>query len=356
MTRGGRIGVLALVGVLQVVGLRTGGASPSGAAAGLGTAAALGQVLLLVQLPRRPVLSAAGVIGLYAVQVAAVDVVLPAASCLALWWLATSAADPRTARRGTALGAAATLVVIAVGELAHPGAGASAVLGGLVVAVALAALLRRSEKERLAAVRVEAASAERLRIARDLHDLAGHGLSAVAVQSSTARVALDAGDQAAARRALEAVESSSRAALTEMRSLLTVLREPDDAASAPLPGLADVAALVDSLAAGGVEITASVPVGAVPAAVQLTAYRVVQEAVTNALRHAPGSPVRIDVRIEGEALVVAVASQGAPPPAREGATGVDGMRARVAAVGGALRAGPTGAGWTVEATLPMAER
>jgi len=356
VTRGRQGGLLLLVAVIQVVGIRTGGATPSRVGAAVASAAGLGQVLLLLRLRRRPVPCAAGVIGLYAVQVAAVDVVLPATCCLALWWLATGEPDRVRALRATAVGVASTLLVIVAGELLHPGPGASAAFGALVVVVALAALLRRSEQARLAAVRAEGAVAERLRIARDLHDLAGHGLSAVAVQSSTARLALDAGDQAAARRALDAVESSSRAALKEMRELLTVLRDPEETGSAPLPGLADVPALVDGLIAGGVEVRSSVTSQPVPPAVQLTAYRVVQEALTNAVRHARGSAVDVDVHVEGEELLIAVVSDGAAAPPREGASGVEGMRTRVAAAGGELHAGPTDRGWRVEVTLPMAGR
>src|SRR3954452_25536235 len=157
MTRGRRTALLLLVAVLQLAGLRTGGASPSAPAAAVGTVAALGQLLVLLRARGRPLLSAAGVIGLYAVQVAAVDVVVPAGCCLALWWLATGEPDRVRALRATAAGVVLTLVVLTLGELLHPGSGASASYGALVVVVGLAALLRRSEQGRLAAVRAEGA-------------------------------------------------------------------------------------------------------------------------------------------------------------------------------------------------------
>jgi signal transduction histidine kinase len=138
-----------------------------------------------------------------------------------------------------------------------------------------------------------------------------------------------------------------------MREVLTVLREPGEPASAPLPGLADLASLAEGLTAGGVPVTSSVTTEPVPEGVQLTAYRVVQEALTNAVRHAPGAAVEVDVRVEGARLLVAVRSHGAAGPARPGGSGVDGMRARVTAAGGELRAGPVDGAWSVEASLPM---
>jgi signal transduction histidine kinase len=229
-------------------------------------------------------------------------------------------------------------------------------------------VLVRSERGRLEAVRQGAASEERLRIARDLHDLVGHGLSAVTVQSSTARMALDAGDSATARRALTAVESSSRGALREMRQLFGVLRTISDvragddadagADNAPTPGLADIARLVENVRLGGVAVTSETTgdVLDVPPAVQLCAYRVVQEALTNAVKHAPGGVVTVRVVGSDQSLHVVVETSGGIPSdghVDSGGFGLEGIRTRVAAAGGQARIGPTPEGWLVAAELPV---
>ena len=353
MTRWGRRAALLLVVLLQLAGPRAGSRDEDAMQPVLGGAAGVGQLALLLRVRQRPVLVAVAVLALYAAQVLTLDVVPPAACWFALWCLVTYAADARRAVRHATAYMSAVVAVVGTGELLYPGTGGGPLFMAVTVALGLVALLRRSERSRLAAVRAEAASAERLRIAADLHDLAGHGLGVVAVQSSTARMALEAGDQETARRALGAVEASSRSALKEMRLLLTVLRGPGDAEAAPLPGLADIAGLVGGLADGGVRITADVTTEPVPVDVQLAAYRVVQEALTNAVRHAPGSSVDVGVRADAGSLLVDVVSRGAAAPTPGGGTGLDGIRARVAAAGGTVQAGPTTDGWAVRAVLPL---
>ena len=347
-------GLVLLVGALQAASVQAGGGrEPGSGAATLAAVAALGQAVLLLQRRRRPVGAASAVLALYALQVATADVVVPVAMWVALWSLALAVTDRARALRLTAAGTALTVAVITAGELLHAGSGAAALLAGVTAAVGLAALLRRSERGRLEAVRAQGALAERLRITRDLHDLVGHGLGAVAVQSSTARMALEAGDEATAREALAAVEASSRTAMKEMRQLLGVL-SADGSEGAPAPGLADIDDLVRGLRAGGVDVTADVRAEAVPAGIALCAYRVVQEALTNAVKHSPGSPVRVDVAVAGEVLEVSVVTRGAVAgrPRPDG-TGVEGIRARVAAVGGSAVVGPSEDGWAVRAALPL---
>ena len=345
--------LVLLVAALQAASVQTGGGrEPGDAAATVAAVAAVGQALLLLRRRRQPVAVAGGVLALYAVQVVAADVVVPVAMWVALWSLALGVPDRVRALRTAAAATALTVVVLTAGEVLHDGSGAAALLVGVTVAVGLAALLRRSERGRLEAVRAQATLAERLRIAQDLHDLVGHGLGAVAVQSSTARMALDAGDESTAREALTAVETSSRTAMKEMRQLLGVLRA--GAQESPAPGLADVEDLVRGLRAGGVDVTAEVHADGVAAGIQLCAYRVVQEALTNAVKHSPGSPVRVDVGVEGEALQVSVLTRGTGSgrPRPEG-SGVEGIRTRVSAVGGTADVGPTEDGWVVRATLPL---
>jgi signal transduction histidine kinase len=241
--------------------------------------------------------------------------------------------------------------------------------------VLLAGGLTRAERDRLSALRERAASLEReqdaargqaaleerLRIARDLHDVVGHGLSAIAVQSGTARVALDAGDLGAVRTALGHVEATSRAAMQEMRSLVGVLRErAADAPEADL-GLADLPALVEQ--AGRAGVRASIEwVGnpaQVPPGVGRCAYRVAQEALTNVLRHAPGAATTVRLEARDGWLHIDVTDRGgaaAGPVPASGGHGLVGMRERVGLLHGTVRAGPLdGGGWAVRASLPLRE-
>ncbi|HET6685400.1 MAG TPA: histidine kinase, partial [Jiangellaceae bacterium] len=329
---------------------------------------ALGQGLPVAWRRRRPFAVATTVLACYAGYVVIVGLGPPFAAWVVIWSLATTGAERRRSIAAALVAAAATVVLVAVGELISAGSGASILLVSATVVVTLVAVLVRSERGRLEAVRQGAASEERLRIARDLHDLVGHGLSAVTVQSSAARMALDAGDSATARRALTAVESSSRAALREMRQLFGVLRTISDARTgddtdagadnAPTPGLADIARLVENVRLGGVAVTSETTgdVLDVPPAVQLCAYRVVQEALTNAVKHAPGGIVTVRVVGSAQTLDVAVETTGGMPlggHVDSGGFGLEGIRTRVAAAGGQTRIGPTSEGWLVAAELPV---
>jgi signal transduction histidine kinase len=354
--------------LLQVLAPQTGQAATGERPSWLGALAlvlAVGQGLPLAWRGLHGYLVAGVVLGCYGGYVLAVGLVPPFAGWVVIWSLATTVADRRRAMLAALAAAGVTCALIVAGELARSGSEASALLSLVTVIVVLAAVLVRSERSRLDAARERAVAEERLRIAGDLHDLVGHGLSTVAVQSSAARMALDAGDEQTARAALAAVESTSRAAMREMRQLLGVLRDVsgDDIRSvtevdAPLPGLADIAALVDNVRAGGVAVTAQVLLesGQVPAAVQLCAYRVVQEALTNAVKHAPGALVTVRVSSAGGTLSVVVDSAGglrAPHAAEGGGLGLAGIRARLAAAGGQSRIGSTADGWRVDAQLPV---
>jgi signal transduction histidine kinase len=329
---------------------------------------ALGQGLPVAWRRRRPFAVATSVLACYAGYVVVVGLAPPFAAWVVIWSLATSGAERRRSIAAALVAAAATVVLVVVGELISAGSGASILLVSATVVVTLVAVLVRSERGRLEAVRQGAASEERLRIARDLHDLVGHGLSAVTVQSSAARMALDTGDTATARKALTAVESSSRTALREMRQMLGVLRTISDARTgddadagtdnAPTPGLADIAVLIDNVRLGGVAVTSETTgdVLDVPPAVQLCAYRVVQEALTNAVKHAPGAVVTVRVVGSDQTLHVAVETSGGMPSdghVDSGGFGLEGIRTRVAAAGGQTRIGRTSKGWQVSAELPV---
>jgi signal transduction histidine kinase len=207
------------------------------------------------------------------------------------------------------------------------------------------------------------ARGERARIARELHDVVAHHISMIAVQAETARLATPGMPAAGAQR-LSAIGDTARAALTEMRRLLGVLREDtgvSPAALQPQPGLAQLNELLDDAreAAG---IAARLIVRGSPAAldpgVELAAFRIVQEALTNARRHAPGAAVDVELHFTRDALRLRVRDNGPGPPAAGqlaafAGHGLTGMRERAAAAGGELRTGAApGGGFLVEATLP----
>jgi signal transduction histidine kinase len=209
-----------------------------------------------------------------------------------------------------------------------------------------------------------AVSAERVRIARELHDVVAHSMSVIAMHAGSGRLAADQ-DPAAARRALEVVERSSRDALAELRRLVTVLRDRDDVGPAldPAPGLQDVHQLVAEVAAAGVtvEVHTEGDLASVPGGVSLAAYRIVQEALTNVVRHASPTQARVLVTIGGGDVVLDVTDDGAsraPVGAAapvSGGHGTIGMRERAALYGGELAAGPRPeGGWRVAARLPYA--
>ena len=216
------------------------------------------------------------------------------------------------------------------------------------------ALVERGEQiRREAAQQVAlAASDERTRIAREMHDVVAHGLSMIVVQADGARYAASR-DPHLAAATLETIAATGRASLTEMRHTLGLLRSDGGVELRPQPGIADLAGLVS-----GDDIEATLPDPATPVSdgVALTAYRVVQEALTNVRKHAgPDVRVRVVVAIDDEATVlVEDDGRGAAGAAGGHGLGLLGMRERVTAHGGTLDAGPrAGGGWRVTARLPL---
>ncbi len=218
-------------------------------------------------------------------------------------------------------------------------------------------LLAAETRERLRLARVEheaRAVSERMQIARELHDIVAHTVAVIGVQ---ARVAADIieDDPEEARRALEVISASTREATSELRTTIDVLREGEDAPLSPTPNLALVPTLVESVAAGGlpVELDISGEVRRLPGSVELTAYRVVQESLTNVVRHASASEAGVEIEYLPSALAVTVTDDGIGGKAVSG-FGIRGMKERVAAAGGTLDAGPTGnGGFRVRAEIPL---
>lgn len=202
---------------------------------------------------------------------------------------------------------------------------------------------------------------ERLRIARELHDVTAHSLSIIAVQSGAASAVLDS-DPAEARRALDAIRRTSKDALDELRSMLGVLRSPEDtdAPLAPTPGLARLPELLAPLAEADVaaELRVDGDITDIPAVVEASAYRIVQEALTNVVRHAGPCTAVVTLQRAADELVITVTDTGVGAPAGRGeGHGLTGMRERATALGGSFEAGPgPGGGFTVSARLPVGAR
>jgi signal transduction histidine kinase len=201
-------------------------------------------------------------------------------------------------------------------------------------------------------------AAERARIARELHDVVGHGISVVVLQLVAALGMLEGGQQAAARTRLLATERSARDTLAEMRRLLELLDE-NGAPLAPQPGLSDLAQLIADTRAAGVEADLEVTGDPVelPPGLELAAYRVVQEALTNVIKHARERRAHVRVVYATGGLTVEVLDEGvfASPTSSMGGRGIAGMRERVALYDGALEVGPRpgGGGFTVRAWFPV---
>jgi signal transduction histidine kinase len=258
----------------------------------------------------------------------------------------------------------------------------------LLIGIGISFLLGRARRIRIEEDRSAtlAVAEERVRIARELHDIVAHGVSLMTIQIAAAR-RVAATKPEAADQALAAAEQAGRQSLTELRSLLAVLRSADDslgaaarpsipgpggtspgssstnapAPTAPLPRLADLGTLVENLRGAGLDVTlreTGVPASGAAPGLELAAYRVVQESLTNAVRHAPGARVVVDVDYSPEAVDIVVDDDGAglfALAAGPGGHGLVGMRERVAASGGSIETGPrtSGPGWRVHARFPL---
>jgi signal transduction histidine kinase len=313
-------------------------------------------------------------LGLLAVAEVAADGDGSSADLPAVLLLAVGSTVPLAAARRHLPAAAATITAATLLTLAT---GHRPTVGGLVaqlaVAVAVAGTAARRARSRTA---VRAASrqameatllehatrGERARIARELHDVVAHHISMIAVQSEIARLATPGMPAQGAER-LAAIGDTARTALNEMRRLLGLLREDAGAEPTrePQPGLEQLNQLIDQAReAGGASTRLIVRGGVAPLSpgIELTAYRIVQEALTNARRHAPGAAVDVELHYLHDVLRLRVRDNGPGPPAKAAPAGhgLLGMRERAAMAGGRLRTGAAPAtGFVVEAELPIGE-
>lgn len=254
-------------------------------------------------------------------------------------------------------------------NVATPFSGNDARLSGLLLLVVVVAALAlgdarrqrgRAVAERDEAQRDQALMEERARIARELHDIVAHHVSMIAVQAETARLTTPGLPEEGEQR-FKAIGDTARDSLSELRRLLGVLREdaPGEAERTPQPGLADLVALVDAAREAGTQVRLTM-IGraeSLSPGVDLTAYRIAQEALTNARRHAPGAEVDVELRYETDTLHLEVRDNGPGVAAEANGHGIVGMRERAEMVGGTLHAGPAaGGGFAVSADLPIEER
>jgi signal transduction histidine kinase len=218
--------------------------------------------------------------------------------------------------------------------------------------------VRLAERERDLVAR-EAVVAERTRIAREMHDVIAHHVSMIVVQAGAERSVIDEGtaDLSTTRDVLATVEQSGRSALVEMRRLLGMLRQEETEPLAPQPGLAEVPALIAQLREAGLDIELSVEgePRVLPPGIDLSAYRIVQEALTNALKHAGDARASVRVRYGSDSIGLEIADdgEGTGSELSAGGHGLLGMRERVALYGGRFQASPDPrGGFVVKAALP----
>ncbi|MFF3332607.1 sensor histidine kinase [Streptomyces sp. NPDC002888] len=231
--------------------------------------------------------------------------------------------------------------------------GAVVVVSGKIVTVVARHLLGLSPTQRLAAMEERTEQLlERTRIARELHDSIGHALTVAVVQAGAARAA---DDPAFTERALDAIEETGRAALADLERVLGILRESERPVSSR-PTLTDADRLLESARASGAKVDADLagPLETVPGPVSREGYRILQESLTNVLRHAGSVPVRVRIRVADDTLALEVRnplSADIPGPGR--GSGLRGIRERAALLGGRAHTGPHEGDWQVHVELPL---
>jgi signal transduction histidine kinase len=346
---------LAVFTVLVAIGLVRMNPSPPAAVAAAIVAAGAG-VLLAQQ--RRPLLAYAAVA---TGGIAVLGHGLPSnvgwfAVCLLAAWCALTGSR----RDGLVYWAAAISLFAAEWLWVKPDPGWGAWMAGTTLSV-LAGLLVRHEIDLVSQLRAaqaglaeRARAEERNRVARELHDVIAHTLTVLLLHITSARLAAEH-DLADAARALAEAERLGRESLAEVRMTVGMLHQDGDTSrTAPLPGAGDVPALVERFRSAGADITLAIDgdTGRLPATTGLAVYRILQEALTNAIKHAPGAPTTVTLTVDADTVRLAVDS--AAEPGTGTGLGLVSMRERAESLGGSCQAGPGGRGWLVAAILPLA--
>ncbi|MGW0662266.1 sensor histidine kinase [Streptodolium elevatio] len=283
-----------------------------------------------------------------------------------VWMMASYSAAVRSRRAAVLTAAGTWLLAQAIVLTQHDMTPLQLVVVPLIVALppcVLAEVVRQrrewrtafaDQQRRRADAEAEARlAAERLAIARELHDVVAHGVTLMTVQAGVARLRSAPDD--ALHEVVATIERTGRSSLGEMRRLMNVLRGDDADGLAPQPGLADLADLVAATSAAGLrtELTVHGPPGPLAAGADLAAYRIVQEALTNAVKHAATRSAVVDITHETDGGVRMRVTNPGPVAASGDGQGIHGMRERVRLYGGSVTAGPAPRdGWQVEAWLP----
>ena len=248
-----------------------------------------------------------------------------------------------------------------------PDPGWAAWMGGSALTVLCALLIRHQLdlvaqlREAQAGLAEQARTDERNRIARELHDVIGHTLVVSLLHVQSARLAVEH-DPADAARALAEAERLGQECLAEIRMTVGMLREDEDPGEspegviAPLPGVDALPALVERFRSAGADVSLTVhgDIGGLPATTGLAVYRIAQEALTNAAKHAPGTPTAVQLSVDAGRVTLTADSRAEPGTGQPGTgLGVVSMRERAESLGGTFEAGPGGQGWLVRATLPL---
>jgi signal transduction histidine kinase len=329
-------------------------------------AAVAGPLMASTVAVRRRYPAAAGIAATLIAEVVAIAWTPPNIVSFGVAWLCSLYAltvwtTPRLFAIGATAASLPTLVAIAIRGI--PKGGVTFTVVTLVVMLLVRRVVgdreRRvqiAERERDLAAR-EAVVEERARIARELHDVIAHHVSMIVLQAGAERRVLDA-TNASTREVLETVERTGRSALTEMRRLLGMLRDEASEPLTPEPGLTDVPVLVNQLREAGLPVALHVEgeQRELPVGIELSAYRIVQEALTNALKYAGEASASVSIRYGSDSLELEIADDGAggSTAVSSGGHGLVGMRERVALYGGHLDAGrrPSG-GYVVRVLLPI---
>ena len=280
-------------------------------------------------------------------------------TCVTAAWVALTSELPVTATTGVVIGG--TVVSEWIQQTEEAGWAAWLVGSGFTVVACSFARGLRITVEQLREAQHQLAersrAEERNRVAAEVHDVMGHALTVSLLHIGSARLALDDEPQEA-RRALAEAERLTRDSLDEVRASVGLMRSDAPGELAPLPGATAIPDLVESFRTAGaaVELTVTGELAAIGPARGLAAYRIVQEALTNAIRHAPGQPVTVQISVAEDETRVAVRNDGSVDPSSTAGSGLRGMRDRAAGVGGRLSAGAleeaARRGWLVEAVLP----
>jgi len=352
------VAVFAAVIIVGALGFTPVHPSPPVAAAG--AVAAVGAATLLV-LRQRPALPYA------AVATAGIAALADGQSSNIAWFavcLLAGACVLASRREGLAFWAGTMILFVAEWVWGRPDPGWGAWLAGVTLTAGFSLLIRHDRhllaqlRQAQAGLAEQARTQERNHIARELHDIIGHTLTVSLLHVQSARLAVEH-DPSDAARALAEAERLGRECLAEVRMTVGMLRQDGDhpdAGIAPLPGMDSLPALVGRFQSAGADVTLTVEgdggeAGGLPATTGLAVYRILQEALTNAVKHAPGAPTVIRLAIGGG--TVTLTADSAAEPGTGTGLGVISMRERAESVGGSCEAGPGGHGWLVRATLPL---